>query len=575
MTIPRSEYPREQFKRDAWMNLNGTWQFEFDFGLSGLERKWFENGPFTREILVPFCPESTLSGIGYTDFFPAVWYRRTFTIDSAWLAQNTLLHFGAVDYACTVWINGKFAGRHEGGYSSFSFDISRLVTLGENTLVVYATDDVRSRKQPVGKQSQLYFSHDCDYTRTTGIWQTVWLERVPLSHITKLKIYPDVKNQCAHLHMGVKCASGATLTARAYYDGQPMGEVSCTADANNMLTLPLAQAHLWEIGKGRLYQLEIELSENGAQQDCVHSYFGLRSLDWQGNCMRINGKNVFQRLILDQGFYPGGIYTAPSDDALKNDILLAMRAGFNGARLHQKMFEERFLYHADALGYIVWGEHASWGMQEFIDNLPAFLSEWCETLQRDFNHPSIVGWCPFNETTAMQDERLLKTVYQQTKALDPTRPVIDASGWQHVISDIYDVHTYEQDPEKFNALFEPFIKEDGQPYRSRPEKERYEGQPYFVSEFGGTYWNPNEPAQAWGYGARPRTLEEFISRFEQLCLSLLNNPNICAYCYTQLTDVEQECNGLYFYERTDKFPPQIYARIRAINATIAAIEKQD
>jgi beta-galactosidase/beta-glucuronidase len=290
--------------------------------------------------------------------------------------------------------------------------------------------------------------------------------------------------------------------------------------------------------------------------------------------MYINGKAVFQRLILDQGFYPDSIYTAPTDDALRGDIELSMAMGFNGARLHQKMFESRFLYWADKLGYIVWGEHASWGLSLSNPNgLERFLPEWLETVERDYSHPSIIGWCPFNETGdqhTIQDDSILATVYAVTKQLDGTRPVIDTSGYLHVITDIYDVHDYDQNTETFAARYAG-VKTDEDVHRNYPLRERYDGQSYFVSEYGGIWWNPEQKDnKAWGYGERPRTEEEFLKRYEGLTMALLNHPGMCAFCYTQLTDVEQEVNGLYTYDRKPKFDPAI---IREINMRKAAIEE--
>ena len=300
----------------------------------------------------------------------------------------------------------------------------------------------------------------------------------------------------------------------------------------------------------------------------------------------INGKPVFQRLVLDQGFYPEGIYTAPTDMALKNDIEISMGLGFNGARMHEKIFEARYIYWADKLGYLVWGEHANWGLNITTPmGLERFLPEWMEALERDFNSPALIGWCPFNETWdrkftlpengswdpkgIRQDDEVLRIVYNVTKMVDKTRPVIDTSGNYHVVTDIFDIHDYEQDPEKFAEKFEP-MKNGGKPFVNYPDRQKYEGQPYFVSEYGGIWWNPEQKdGKAWGYGQRPKSEEEFLKRYEGLTSILLRNPKICAFCYTQLYDVEQEVNGLYTYDRKPKFDAKI---IREINSRKAAIE---
>ncbi len=574
--IPRPEYPRPQMVRQEWINLNGQWEFEVDNGSSGKERKWQEREALNDRIMVPFCPESTLSGIGNKDFMRTVWYRKEFELPDNWYTGRTLLHFGAVDYETTVWINGKSAGRHMGGYSSFSFDITALLKKGVNVLFVCADDDTRSGKQPRGKQCGAYYSAGCDYTRTTGIWQTVWLEHVPQVSLSSYQVIPDPDNSCVHITSQV---SGTTspyrLDTRVLYQGRLAGEGTVhSANHQNNQTISLSELHLWEPGAPNLYSLSFTLTAEESEADHVEGYFGLRRVSWSDNAMYINGKPVFQRLVLDQGFYPDGIYTAPTDEALKKDIQLSMELGFNGARLHEKMFEPRFLYWADQLGYLVWGEHANWGLDiSGPMGLERFLPEWVETLERDYNHPSIVGWCPFNETWdydgKKQDNEVLRIVYQVTKSIDKTRPVIDTSGNYHVITDIYDIHDYEQDVAAFQAKFEP-MRSGGEVYESHPHRQKYSGQPYFVSEYGGIKWDPEHIEEnGWGYGEGPKTEEEFIERYRGLTNALLSNPRICAFCYTQLYDVEQEVNGLYTYDRVPKFDPKI---IREINMQKAAIE---
>lgn len=582
MSIPRPEYPRPQLARgeESWLNLNGSWEFEFDFGDSGIERRQWEK-PFSKTITVPFCPESKLSGIGYTDFIPAVWYRRAVSLTPEQLKGTVMLRFGAADYLTTVWVNGREAGTHKGGYVSFAFDITELLTPGENTIAVCARDDVRSGKQPKGKQADKFYSSGCDYTRTTGIWQTVWLEFLPKTHILSYKAYPQPANGSVMLKVSLKGGTeGCTLKASASFDGKPMGSRALKAAPELAFELPLEETRLWNPGEPDLYNLELTLEKDGAALDSVDGYFGLRDIRWDGRAIEINGRPIFQRLILDQGFYPDGIYTAPSDEALKKDIELSMDLGFNGARLHQKVFEERYLYWADKLGYLVWGEMASWGLDiTTAAGLQNFLPEWLEEMDRDFNHPALVGWCPFNETWddprtgARQDNEVLRATYLAAKALDPTRPVIDTSGNFHVITDIYDVHDYEQDPDVFRAKYAP-MAEGGEAYETFPERQKYEGQPYFVSEYGGTWWNPTpEDENNWGYGNRPQSEDEVLRRFAGLAGALLENPAICALCYTQLTDVEQEQNGLYSYDRGRKFSDHIYEGMKAAMSARAAIEK--
>ncbi len=573
--IPRPEHPRPTMQRETWQNLNGEWDFAFDFSNSGKEREMYNDGNFDKKIIVPFCPESDLSGIGYKDFIPAVWYKNTFEITESQLAGRVIIHFGAVDYFSEIYINGKSVGTHKGGFSSFEFDITDSVIVGSNTVVVSAIDDLRSCKQPAGKQSDKLKSYGCSYTRTTGIWQTVWLEFVPKTYIKSYKIIPNPDNNQAILEVSI--AGDYTkekLSARASFNGKEVGNISAiTTGGKAFMTLCLSEVHLWDVGKPNLYDLELSL-ESG---DVVNSYFGLRTIEWHNKAMYLNGKIVYQRLILDQGFFPDGIYTAPTDEALKRDIELAVDLGFNGARMHEKVFEERYMYHADKLGYLTWGEMANWKLDiTSAEGVKNFLPEWLDVVERDFNHPSIVGWCPFNETWdnengTKQDDTVLSIVYHATKAIDPTRPVIDTSGNYHVVTDIYDVHWYEQEPEIFRKRFEEEFSKGGV-LDNYSNRQTYGGQPYFVSEYGGTWWSPGATGDNWGYGKNPTTEEEVIRRYTGLTSVLMEFSEICAFCYTQLTDVEQEQNGLYDYHRNRKFSDESYDRIRETNKAIAAIE---
>lgn len=571
----RSEHPNPQWERKTWRNLNGVWEFDFDFGASARDRKLYEQDALDQEIIVPFCPESALSGIGYKDFMAAVCYRRTFTLSAGELGGRVLLHFGAVDYKAYVYVNKKLAGCHIGGYASFCFDITAFAAEGENVVFVIAEDDVRSKLQPRGKQSELYFSHGCDYTRTTGIWQTVWLEFVPETYIKSAKFYPDIQN--GTLTVEGEASGAGTVTAAASFAGRPMGSAQAeTAGGHFHLQLQLEEVHLWEVGTGRLYDLKLTL---GA--DSVSSYFGMRSLRLDGMKFLINEKSVFQRLVLDQGFYPDGIYTAKDEGAFVKDIEISLAAGFNGARLHQKVFEPRFLYHCDRLGYIVWGEYGNWGM-DYTDPRAAenFMAEWIEVVERDFNHPAIVGWCPFNETWEYEEtaaerrhgkpsgHRLLELTYKLTKALDHTRPCIDTSGNYHSVTDIFDTHDYTQDVEQFRAYAEQ-LEKTGAIYDRFWEKQTYRGEPTFVSEYGGIKWDVKGAAEGWGYGEGPQTEQAFIARYKGLTDALLDAPGMFGFCYTQLYDVEQEVNGLYTYEREPKFDMRIF---REINSRKAAIE---
>ena len=570
--ICRKEYPKPQFQRNDWMNLNGQWFFEIDHGNSGIARGLYEEtAAFSKMINVPFCPESSLSGIGYTDFMNSVWYKRSVTLTKEQLEGRTVLHFGAVDYFATVYVNGVECGTHQGGYVSFCFDITQFVREGENVITVNARDDSRDSLIPSGKQSFKYASECCHYTRTTGIWQTVWLEFTPKNYIKNVKYYPDIEGGTVTIHADL--VGEGTFTANAFFEGEAVGAAACHCrGGQTVMTIKLEEVHLWEVGKGNLYDLTLQYGE-----DTVSSYFGLRSIQYTDYKFLLNGKSVFQRLVLDQGFYPDGIYTAPSDEALAADIDRGMAMGFNGARLHEKIFEERFLYHCDKKGYLVWGEYPDWGLDlSRPDAIYRMIPEWIEAINRDFNHPSIVGWCPLNEVWDRDHKAPLKelvsTVYQVTKSTDPTRPCIDASGGFHVQTDIYDLHDYQQDPEIFRSYFENFEKDfsvttPGAFY----DRQTYDKKvPFFISEYGGMAWDNS--GNGWGYGDAPKTAEEFIDRLQKLTDVLMDNKKMFGFCYTQLYDIEQEQNGLYTYVREPKFPPEkispIFSRTAAIEDTV-------
>ena len=570
----RQEHPNPILERSDWINLNGEWDFDFDFGNSG-RAQHFEKKSLEKKINVPFCPESKLSGIEYTDFINAVWYKRSFSLPENWRDGRVFIHFGAVDYHAVVYVNEKEVGEHFGGYTSFSFDITSWLCDGINTVAVYAEDDTRNYGWCSGKQSDHFAPSGALYTRTTGIWQTVWLEHTPKDYIESFKFYTDPTSGTLTVKAWL-CGKGE-LKIKTSFEGRDTGSASAISEGGCVfLQIPLKEKQLWEVGHGRLYDVDFVFGD-----DRVKSYFGLRNVKIDGKRVLINGRSVFQRLVLDQGYYREGIYTAPSDAALVKDIELSLALGFNGARLHEKVFEPRFLYHCDRLGYIVWGEYANWGFDHSKpENTAAFISEWQEAVERDFNHPSIIGWCPFNETWDFHGIRqwdpMISTVYQLTKSWDPTRPCIDTSGNFHVITDVYDVHNYIQDTEKFAAAYKNLASGEVVEYiasiedysRQKYSDVRFSGKPFFVSEYGGIRWSFNG-SSGWGYGTAPKTEEEFIGRYKSLTDTLLDNECIFGFCYTQLYDVESELNGLCTYDREPKFDTEI---VKAINSRKAAIE---
>ncbi len=569
-SIPRPEYPRPQFARSSWVNLNGTWTFSFDPGISGKERDFASSQGFEGKIIVPFCPESPLSGVNHKDFIPAIWYQRYVTVPEDWDGKKVILHFGAVDFETEVFIDGKSAGKHYGGTSSFEMDITPYVSSGGNhSLVVYALDDNRSGLQPSGKQCRFYNSRGVHYTRTTGIWQTVWMEAVSEYGLKSFHILPELDMKRFSVRASFYSVRPDLTFRVTLMDGSKRVSRAEAIVSNSVVSvLPVKKPKTWSPESPFLYDLILEvLDESGRILDHVRSYSGMRKVHIQGNRIFLNNKPYYLRLVLDQGFYPDGIWTAPSDAALKKDIELSMRAGFNGARLHQKVFEERFHYWADRLGYLTWGESSSWGID--VRNGAAarnFLIEWQEIVIRERNHPSIIAWTPFNEAWSRGEElkRLLIDAYNLTHNIDPTRPVNDSSGGLHFETDLWTEHTYEQHPEKMRKLLAP--SEENRVWRRLPESSgEYRGQPYLIDEYGGIKWIPSPDQKyapdSWGYGEDPTTLEEFYTRLEALTDVILSIPHICGFCYTQLTDIEQEQNGIYNYDRSEKFDMKKINRI--------------
>jgi beta-galactosidase/beta-glucuronidase len=571
--VPRPEHPRPDAYRTNWCSLNGEWQFQIDERGDGVARGLTSGQDLGGKITVPFCPESKLSGVAHYGLMKNVWYRRQFDVPAGMKGKRVLLHFGGVDYQTWVWLNGNLVGTHVGGDVSFAFDITRFLRDGSNELVVRAFDDTASGRQPTGKQTHTV-SEGCVYTRTTGIWQPVWLEAVGSSYVKSFSIVPDPDKSRVLIDANVSGSdSNLTLNVEAFAHGKLVGQDSCPAAwRDNRLVVNLHEKHLWEPGSPFLYDLKFTLTQGNRPVDEVASYFGLRKITIDGRAILINGKRIFQRLILDQGFYPDGIWTAPTDDELKADIERSLAAGFNGARLHQKVFEPRYLYWADKLGYLVWGEFPNWGFNYQPENYANYINEWTEVLQRDRNHPAIIGWCPFNETPAAATE-LQEVVWRETKAIDPTRPVLETSGWTHSLPnpEVRDIHDYNQDPASFKKRWLDYFAGDGGvlvPARYGTGIATGDlGVPFMISEFGGIGWSTEG---GWSYGSGPKTEEEFYARYQGLVDAQLDNPDLFGFCYTQLTDVEQEKNGLYYYDRRPKFDVK---RLHDITARPAAYER--
>jgi beta-galactosidase/beta-glucuronidase len=590
--IPRPEYPRPQFRRQDWTNLNGEWSFAFDDSNVGLAKSWQDvtpddlssgNSPFDRRIVVPFCYQSVRSGIGETTFHDVVWYARTFEHAGA---ERLLLHFGAVDYRAMVWVNGVHVASHEGGHTPFSADITHALTGGENIVVMRAEDPSRDVTIPRGKQYWREQSEGIFYTRTTGIWQTVWLEPVSSSRIDSLRLTPDVEAARLDLETTLEgIEPGMSLRVSVELDGEPVLEDTVRVRSSFVeRSLPLVRRGeapgesrlaawtgiaLWSPEQPNLYDLTLELlGEGGEVLDTVESYFGMRKIETKDGKVYLNGRPYYQRLILDQGYFPDGILTAPTDDDLRRDVELAKEMGFNGTRKHQKVEDPRWLFWADTLGFLVWGEMAN-AYQYSPDYVRRITAEWQEAVMRDYNHPCIVAWVPMNESWGVpnlagrrdQVEHLL-SLYHLTRSLDQTRPVVSNDGWEHALTDLCTIHDY-RDAEAIATSYATSESAVAAEPTNRPiyvPGYGYRGEPILITEFGGIAFSGDEAG--WGYSTVANT-DEFLERYESLIDALLQCEPVNGFCYTQLTDVEQEVNGLLTYDRR---PKADLTRIREITA---------
>ena len=569
--LPRPEYPRPQFVRRDWLNLNGVWDFEFDDENRGLKEGWFaSNRPLGREIVVPFPFQSKLSGIGDTRFHDVVWYRRAFELPADWETKRVLLHFGAVDYRACVWLNGEFVAAHEGGHTPFAAEINPLP--GTNYLVVRVEDRSTDLEQPRGKQFWEEESKSIFYTRTTGIWQSVWLEPVDRAYIERVNITPDVDNGTLKVEYRVNNpVPGQQIEVTVRY----AGEVVAVEEAwvqnvpyRAALIIPIANAQLWSPEAPNLYDISFCLKNGGEVLYEVESYFGMRKVSTDASQFLLNDAPYTMKLVLDQGYFPDGLLAAPSDDALRRDVELAKEMGFNGVRKHQKVEDPRYLYWADRLGLLVWGEMAN--CFTFGDNaIKRITAEWQEAIERDYNHPCIVVWVPINEswgvprlkTDPRQPDHTL-AMYYLTLSLDQSRLVISNDGWEHTISDLCTIHDYTAN-EAIHLRYQTAAQAVAAKPANRPiylPGFAYRGEPIILSEFGGIAYRKSE-WEGWGYSSAGSETE-FLECYRSLMTIVHNLPAVQGYCYTQFTDVEQEINGLLTYDRQPKID---LALIRAIN----------
>lgn len=555
-------FVNQQFKRTSYTSLNGKWNFKITSPIN-----------LEKNIEVPYAPETEISGIGYKNFIFECEYNRQFEINKEDLDDLIILHFDAVDYESIVFVNGELIGTHIGGYTAFSFDITKYVKEGINELVVKVKDDCR-KDSASGKQCYREKSFGCFYTRTTGIWRDVYLEKVPLHYIRHLRINPDVDN--GSVSFEIKTSGIDDLEIKVTYKNSLMGFISINEYKKEIITIPLKEKHLWEVGKGRLYDVEITYGK-----DKVNSYFGLRKVYFKEKKFFVNDKEVFQMLVLDQGFYKIGNYTAQNVEEAIRDIDLAIALGFNGARLHQRVFDQVYLEYADRKGFIVWQEYGSWGLRNgYLDSLPQFKKEWEETMRMMYNHPSIVVWCPLNEAwkdfteeAKLRDIRYCEEVYDLTHKIDPSRPCVDTSGGYHSKhNDIADFHNYFDSKQIKQTLADLEISYEKalSPLETvNPYIDGFydEDKPTILSEYGGMSYacfTGHHDEEPWGY-VNYKNSDEFVNEYIALTNLVKNCKVLSGCCYTQLYDVEQEQNGLYTYDRKPKLNEEQIDKIRKCN----------
>jgi len=560
--IPRSEYPRPDFVREPWLALNGEWDFSFG------------DSTFDQKIVVPFACESQLSGIGKNGLHHTVWYRREFTIPDSMKGKHIILHFGAVDYYCRVWVNDVLVAEHEGGQSSFCADITQAVTFtGSNTVVVKVIDEHTDLEKPRGKQFWEVEPRSIFYSRTTGIWQSVWIEAVSKNHLQSVKITPLLDEKAVRFEYILEGGQALSLETQIWFGGGCVNKLTVEAQSRKgSYTVSLDQPALnawnfyedltWSPETPRLFDVVFTVYDGATVTDTVKSYFGMRKVSIDDGVFMLNNRPYYQKLLLNQGYWPESLLTAPSDEAFVKDITLIKEMGFNGVRVHQKVEDPRFLYHADRLGLLVWGEIGSAYLysREYANRM---YREWADVVMRDYNHPCIVVWTPLNESWGIQEVKTnemqqahCNAMYFITKSLDSTRPVIDNDGWEHTCGDILTIHDYESSHavmgERYRGLDSILAFAPGGRSLFVPGW-AYASQPVIVSEFGGILYAKNKDDQSWGY-YEVKTAEGFIEQYHAIIDALLQSDIVQGFCYTQFTDIETEANGLLTYDRTPKVP---------------------
>ena len=568
--IPRSEHPRPDFKRDNWLTLNGEWDFSFD------------EPTFDKKIIVPFACETELSGVHDTSFHKSVWYKRNFTLPERMKGKHIHLNFGAVDYISRLWVNGKFILEHIGGQCGFSADITDALSLScDNTIILEVQDDPMDLEMPRGKQYWKTQSESIFYTRTTGIWQSVWIEAVSPLFLESCRITPFFDERSVRFSFILSKANLETeIKAELQFHGKKAGVVSIkTTSKKGILDWHLDQEAIsawnyqedivWTPEKPNLFDVVFHIFDGEVETDRVESYFGMRKVSIVNGIFMLNNKPYYQKLVLDQGYWPESLLTAPSDEAFIYDIELTKKMGFNGVRKHQKVEDPRFLYHADHIGLLVWGEiGAAYIYSESYAN--RIYREWLDVLQRDYNHPCIVVWTPLNESWGVQE---IETNLQQqahsealvaiTKSIDSTRLVIDNDGWEHTCGDLLTIHDYASSGDVLRSHFdsmETILALRPADRALYVGKCHYNGQPVLLTEFGGVKYSSSKEESSWGYSEASSSLA-FKDKLRELFDAVKSSSLINGYCYTQLTDVETEQNGLLSYNRIPKLPVSVIRSI--------------
>lgn len=584
---PRPEYPRPDFERKEWLNLNGEWQFDFDDRDCGEDSRWYKGMEFSRTILVPFCYQSDKSGVADKEMHEIMWYRKDFSVPDSFTGKKVFLNFGAVDYEAKVWVNGNYLGSHKGGYVPFKMDITVSLDNGSNSIVVKVVDRYDC-VQPRGKQYWKQKTDRCWYTPTSGIWQTVWLETTSDLHIDKIRVTPDIDKKNALLEVFLnKAPKESDLDILVSLEDKVYAQLKVRInDRISRITVDFKEAdyideiHYWTPETPNLYDLKLCLSQDGKIADEISSYFGMRKISIEGNNILLNNRAYYLKLVLDQGYWAESLLTPPSDDAIKFDVEMTKKFGFNGARKHQKIEDPRYYYWADKLGLLVWGEMPS--PYDFnSEQTENVTREFIDFINRDYNHPSIMAWVPLNESWGVRNiisdsmqQSFGESLYYAAKAMDKMRIISTNDGWEQVKSDICAIHDYIAYGEEFTesyAILERSLERD---VKSRPRIPyaygyKYEGQPYLITEYGGIAFDTElirtkDSEENWGYNGIEKDEESYLKRFESITSAIKKTSYIKGYCYTQLTDVMQEVNGLMTMDRKIKVNPEAVNKINSL-----------